>query len=544
MWYIKTRTTMKYPIGIQNFEQIIEDGYVYVDKTDLVYTMVDTGKIYFLSRPRRFGKSLLVSTLKNYFLGRKELFKGLAIDALEKDWLTYPVFHIDFNGRDFTRGGTLEQALESYVTDWEREYGMDAQSPLVGERFIRILGEAHRQTGRRVVVLIDEYDKPMLDVLDMQLETVVDSNKMLLEERNRNVLKGFYSVFKAADEHLQFVLLTGVTKFSQVSVFSGFNQPEDISMSGQFESLCGITGDELERYFGESINEMAEVYQQDAGAFRERLKRQYDGYHFGPQLVGVYNPFSLLNALKFQNLGDYWFQSGTPTYLIRLLNHTREDLDELTGRYYKTSEFVDYKADVEQPLPMIYQSGYLTIKDYDRDSGRYLLDFPNNEVKEGFVSLVASNYLKTRQSNVNAWVQDSVDALQDGDPEKFRRLLTSFLSSIPYTMRRKENEREKERYFHYTFFLLLRLVSVYTVYTEKEQSGGRVDCIVETDNYVYIFEFKLDGTADEALRQIEEKGYALPYLADKRKLYRIGVSFSSETGTVEEWKLEPSELSL
>ena len=252
----------------------------------------------------------------------------------------------------------------------------------------------------------------------------------------------------------------------------------------------------------------------------------------------------MLNALKFQNLGDYWFQSGTPTYLIRLLNHTREDLDELTGRYYKTSEFVDYKADVEQPLPMIYQSEYLTIKDYDRDSGRYLLDFPNNEVKEGFVSLVASNYLKTRQSNVNAWVQDSVDALQDGDPEKFRRLLTSFLSSIPYTMRRKENEREKERYFHYTFFLLLRLVSVYTVYTEKEQSGGRVDCIVETDNYVYIFEFKLDGTADEALRQIEEKGYALPYLADKRKLYRIGVSFSSETGTVEEWKLEPSELSL
>ena len=535
---------MKYPIGIQSFDRIIEDGYVYVDKTALIYSLVKEGTIYFLSRPRRFGKSLLLSTLKNYFLGRKELFKGLAIDALEKDWLTYPVFHIDFNGRDFTRGGTLEQALESYVTDWEWEYGMDAQSPLVGERFIRILGEAHRQTGRRVVVLIDEYDKPMLDVLDMQLETVVDSNKMLLEERNRNVLKGFYSVFKAADEHLQFVLLTGVTKFSQVSVFSGFNQPEDISMSGQFESLCGITGDELERYFGESINEMAEVYQQDAGAFRERLKRQYDGYHFGPQLVGVYNPFSLLNALKFQNLGDYWFQSGTPTYLIRLLNHTREDLDELTGRYYKTSEFVDYKADVEQPLPMIYQSGYLTIKDYDRDSGRYLLDFPNNEVKEGFVSLVASNYLKTRQSNVNAWVQDSVDALQDGDPEKFRRLLTSFLSSIPYTMRRKENEREKERYFHYTFFLLLRLVSVYTVYTEKEQSGGRVDCIVETDNYVYIFEFKLDGTADEALRQIEEKGYALPYLADKRKLYRIGVSFSSETGTVEEWKLEPSELSL
>ena len=536
---------MKYPIGIQSFDQIIEDGYVYVDKTEMIYSLVKEGKIYFLSRPRRFGKSLLLSTLKNYFLGRKELFKGLAIDRLEKDWLEYPVFHIDFNGSDFQEEGTLEKVIEEHISAWEKAYAiLPDQSRDRGMRFIQVLREAHARVGRRAVVLIDEYDKPILDVLDTGLETVVGENRMSLEDRNRGILKGFYSVFKAADEHLQFVLLTGVTKFSQVSVFSGFNQPEDISMSGQFESLCGITGDELERYFGESINEMAEVYQQDAGAFRERLKRQYDGYHFGPQLVGVYNPFSLLNALKFQNLGDYWFQSGTPTYLIRLLNHTREDLDELTGRYYKTSEFVDYKADVEQPLPMIYQSGYLTIKDYDRDSGRYLLDFPNNEVKEGFVSLVASNYLKTRQSNVNAWVQDSVDALQDGDPEKFRRLLTSFLSSIPYTMRRKENEREKERYFHYTFFLLLRLVSVYTVYTEKEQSGGRVDCIVETDNYVYIFEFKLDGTADEALRQIEEKGYALPYLADKRKLYRIGVSFSSETGTVEEWKLEPSELSL
>lgn len=529
---------MKYPIGIQSFDQIIEDGYVYVDKTDLIYSLVKEGKIYFLSRPRRFGKSLLLSTLKNYFLGRKELFKGLAIDALEKDWLTYPVFHIDFNGRDFTRSGALEEALDWYVSAWEKEYAIvEEEKSSLGSRFIRLLEWVHKQTGRRAVVLIDEYDKPMLDVLDAQLETVVDGNKMLLEERNRNVLKGFYSVFKAADEHLQFVFLTGVTKFSQVSVFSGFNQPQDISMSGQFESLCGITGDELERYFGESINEMAEVYQQDEGAFRERLKRQYDGYHFGPRLVDVYNPFSLLNALKFQNLGDYWFQSGTPTYLIRLLNHTQEDLDELTGRYYKTSEFVDYKADVEQLLPMIYQSGYLTIKDYDRDSGRYLLDFPNNEVKEGFVSLVASNYLMTRQSNVNAWIQDAQLSLKHGDTEQFRRLLTSFLSSIPYTMRRKENEREKERYFHYTFYLLLHLVSVYTVYTEKEQSGGRVDCIVETDNYVYVFEFKLDGTAAEALRQIEEKGYALPYLADKRKLYRIGVSFSSETGTVEDWEV-------
>ena len=526
---------MKYPIGIQSFDQIIEDGYVYVDKTDLIYSLVKEGKIYFLSRPRRFGKSLLVSTLKNYFLGRKELFRGLAIDALEKDWLTYPVFHVDFNGQDFTRGGVLEQVLESYVTDWEQEYGVEAQSSLVGERFIRVLGEAYRQTGRRAVVLIDEYDKPVLDVLDTQLETMVDGNKMLLEERNRNVLKGFYSVFKAADEYLQFVFLTGVTKFSQVSVFSGFNQPQDISMDKRYEALCGITQEELDFYFVEPMAEMAGVYRCDAPEMRERLKLQYDGYHFGMRLTDIYNPFSLLNAFSSQMIQDYWFRSGTPSYLVRLLRHTKENLNELTGRYYEPQEFVDYKADVERPLPMIYQSGYLTIKDYNMRRNTFLLDFPNNEVKNGFLTVVASDYLQPKTS-VNAWVQDAVDAFEEGDPDKFRRLLTSFLSSIPYTMRRKENEREKERYFHYTFYLIMRLISVYTVYTEKEQSEGRVDCIVETDKYIYIFEFKLDGTAAEALQQIGEKGYARPYLEDSRKLYCIGVSFSSETGTVEDWE--------
>ena len=381
--------------------------------------------------------------------------------------------------------------------------------------------------------MIDEYDKPILDVLDTGLETVVGENRMSMEDRNRNVLKGFYSVFKAADEHLQFVFLTGVTKFSQVSVFSGFNQPKDISMDPRYEALCGITQEELDNYFMGSIAGMAEIYRQDAEGMRQMLKRQYDGYHFGARLVDVYNPFSLLNALDSMMIQDYWFRSGTPSYLIRLLNHTRENLDELTGRYYEAPEFVDYKADVEKPLPMIYQSGYLTIKGYNMRRNTFLLDFPNNEVKNGFLAMVASDYLKPR-SSVNNWVQDTVDALQDGDTEGFRRLLTSFLSSIPYTMRRKENEREKERYFHYTFYLLMRLVSVYT---EKQQSEGRVDCVEEADNHVYIFEFKLDGTADEALRQIEEKGYALPYLEDRRHLHRVGVSFSSDTGTVDDWKV-------
>ena len=524
---------MKYPIGIQSFNQIIEDGFVYVDKTDLVYQLVKGGKIYFLSRPRRFGKSLLVSTLKCYFQGRKELFRGLAIDKLETEWAEYPIFHIDFNGDNFTKANVLEQKIENHIADWEKTYGKSDTAQTTGDRFVYVLRQAHKRYGRRCVVLIDEYDKPILDVLDTGYKTTIDGEERPLEDWHREVLKGFYSTFKSADEDLQFVLLTGVTKFSQVSVFSGFNQPADISMDEQYETLCGITQEELEHYFAEPIEALAKKYETTMKGMLDMLKNRYDGYHFSSNLKDVYNPFSLLNAFAKKELRDYWFVSGTPTYLVRLLQHAQENLNELTGKYYEDKEFVDYKADVEMPLPMIYQSGYLTVKRYDRDFGTFLLDFPNNEVKSGFVSLVASSYLKPRE-NLQSWIRSAVIALRRGDTEKLRALFTSFLADIPYTMRDK---REKERYFHYTFYLIFRLISVYTVYTEKEQSQGRSDYIVETDDYIYIFEFKRDGSADEALAQIEAKGYARLYEADKRKLYKIGVNFSSETGTVEEWKV-------
>ena len=519
---------MKYPIGIQSFEQIIEDGYVYVDKTDLVYKLTHEGKIYFLSRPRRFGKSLLVSTLKNYYLGHKELFKGLKIDTLEKDWNVHPVFHVDFNGANFTVPGELEQKIRYHVSEWEKRYGLPCRKDElgIGDRFAEVLRAAHEQTGRRAVVLIDEYDKPILDVLD------TDSG---LEDRHRNVLKGFYSVFKGADSHLQFVLLTGVTKFSQVSVFSGFNQPDDISMDGRYETLCGITQEELRNYFSEPVRDMASVYHCTEEEMMQRLKGQYDGYHFSDSMTDVYNPFSLLNAFNKKSIRDYWFSSGTPTYLIRLLAHFKENMNELTGKYYRTEEFIDYKADVEQPLPMIYQSGYLTIKDYNMRRNTFLLDFPNNEVKNGFLTAIATSYLQPKK-RVEGWIFDVLDALEGGDTGRLCSLFTSFLSSIPYTMRRKDDEVERERYFQYTFYLILRLISVYTVYVEKVQSQGRVDCVLETPQYVYIFEFKLDGTADEALRQIEEKGYANEYASDTRTLYKIGASFSSETGTIGDWK--------
>ena len=527
---------MKYPIGIQEFDKIINGGYVYVDKTALIYRLVTEGSIYFLSRPRRFGKSLLVSTLEAYFKGKKDLFKGLAIDELEKEWAEYPVFHLDFNGSNFMESGVLEKAIEKFLTDQEAVYGRNPNSQDTGNRFKDILKAAHKKTGRRAVVLVDEYDKPLLDVLDTGITIDIEGNRLLQEEHHRNILKGFYSVFKAADADLQFVLLTGVTKFSQVSVFSGFNQPDDISLSRNYEALCGITEKELLHYFKEPIIEMAEVYHCTEEAMKERLKSQYDGYHFGYRMTDIYNPFSILNAFSKMQLGDYWFHSGTPTYLIRLLNHTNENLNDLTGKYYDPSQFIDYKADLEKPLPMIYQSGYLTIKDCDLDMGTFLLDFPNDEVKKGFVTLVANNYLKTN-TDTGSWARDMVGALKTGDLEQLRKLLTSFLADIPYSMRRKETERERERYFHYTFYLLMRMVSCYTVYTEKQQSEGRVDCIVETPNYIYIFEFKLDGTADEALQQIEDKGYARPYEADTRKLFKVGTVFSSETGTISEFKV-------
>ena len=521
---------MKYPIGIQSFDQLIEDGYVYIDKTDMVYSLVTEGKIYFLSRPRRFGKSLLVSTLKNYFLGRKELFKGLKIDSLEKDWNVYPVFHLDFNGTDYTVRGGLEKKIRYYLLSWAEEYSLPERTKELGlgDLFAELIRVAHEQSGRRAVVLIDEYDKPILDVLD------VDKN---LEEEHRNTLKSFYSVFKSADEHLQFVFLTGVTKFSQVSVFSGFNQPFDISMHGKYETLCGISQTELDTVFREPIEEMSGRYECSYDEMRSMLKSHYDGYHFSKNMTDVYNPFSLLNAFATLDISDYWFKSGTPTYLIRLLSHTDENMDEITGRYYSAEEFIDYKATVEQPLPMIYQSGYLTIKDFNLRRNVFLLDYPNNEVKKGFLSLVASNYFNTRE-NIYSWIRNAAFQLEDGKIEDFHTGLTSFLAGIPYIMRRKENERERERYFQYTFYLIMRLISVYTVYIEKLQSQGRVDCIVETPDYVYIFEFKLDGTACEAMRQINEKGYALEYSSDKRKIYKIGAVFSSETGTIADWLCE------
>ena len=525
---------MKYPIGIQTFEQIVNGGFVYVDKTELVYNLAQL-HVCFLGRPRRFGKSLLVSTLKEYFLGRKELFRGLAIEKLEHDWKKYPVFHLDFNTGNYLNDGTLEEVLSGEMSQWEEEYGVKKMYEDLGKRFQQVLRAAHEQTGLGAVVLIDEYDKPILDVLDLDFQVEHLGKMVTLEEKHRNIMKSFYTTFKGSDADLRFVFLTGVTKFSQISMFSGFNQPDDISLNRNFEAICGITNEELVRYFAKPIKELAARFECSFDEMLERLKLKYDGYHFSDDMEDIFNPFSILNAFNQMRLGAYWFKSGTPTYLVRLLSHSDENLNELVGRYYSASQFDDYKADVEKPLPMIYQSGYLTIKAYDEDTDCFMLDIPNNEVREGFLVLLANDYLKVNTDSAS-WLIDSVYKLKQGNLKAFMGGMTAFLASIPYSVRRKKTEREYERHFHYTFYLLLRMLSCFLVYHEKETSKGRADCVIETSTDVYIFEFKLDGCIDDALRQIQDKGYAKEYLEDKRLVHIVGVNFSSEEGTIDDWK--------
>lgn len=527
---------MKYPIGIQTFSEIIQNGYVYVDKTSLVYDLVTRGKVYFLSRPRRFGKSLLVSTLKAYFEGKKELFRGLAIDKLETEWTEYPVLHLSFGSGVYINGDELRRELEAFVANAEAKYGKSPYETTLSGRFKHAIKAAHERTGRKVVVLVDEYDRPLLDVLDTTVTIDVDGNKMSIEDYNRMLLKGMYSVFKDADEDLRFVLLTGVTKFSQVSVFSGFNQPKDISMDARYDALCGITTEELTTYFAEPIRQLASKNNMTEEEMTRRLKLQYDGYHFSDGMTDIFNPFSIISCMDSQSIKNYWFSTGTPTYLMHLLEHFNENINELVSRYYAPEEFVDYRADVERPLPMIYQSGYLTIKSYDNVFNTYLLDFPNKEVKGGFLAALSSGYFKEKSNT--AWVRNVSMSLLAGDIEGFMRHVTALLAGVTYRFQRKDNAMECERYFHYTFYLILQMIGLYNTYVEKETSEGRIDCVVECPEHVYIMEFKMNGSADAALRQINDKGYAAPYMADCRTVHKVGVNFSSEKGTIEGWKEE------
>lgn len=516
---------MKYPIGVQDFETIIKGEYIYVDKTDLIYELISE-HVCFLSRPRRFGKSLLISTLEAYFLGKKELFKGLKIENLETEWAKYPVFRIDFANGNYSNADELDNKIDALLGKWEKEYGYDELNKTLGDRFRYVLEKAYEKTGHKAVVLIDEYDKPLLDVLGDPIEI-----------KNRDILKGFYGTFKAADAYLRFVLLTGVTKFSQITVFSGFNQPNDISMNPVFDALCGITEDELYSYFKETIKNMGKEMECDEDEMKRILKKQYDGYHFSRKMLDIYNPFSIINAFNSLDLQDYWYRSGTPTYLAKLIEGHKVNLQKLISESYEPTYFLDYKADVEDPLAMFYQAGYLTIKGYEKRYNEYMLDFPNDEVRKGFMTLVANGYFISTESRPDNWVKKIDRMLRKCDLDGVRDAYTSFLASIPYEANKDERAKDFETHFSYTFYIINRLLSCYTILIEKQNSKGRADVIIESDEDIFIFEFKLEGSADEALKQIEECQYAVPYLSDGRAVHKIGVNISSETRTVSEWKV-------
>ena len=509
----------KLPIGIQTFEEIRKESYLYVDKTAMVYQLANVGKPYFLSRPRRFGKSLLISTFEAYFQGRKDLFEGLAITNLETEWERYPVLHLDLIAKKYETSDDLAAMLNQYLEKWEQKYGNEKRNRSSEERFAYIIEQAYIQTGKQVVVLIDEYDKPLL-------QAILD--EPLLEEYRRT-LKAFYGVLKSADRYLRFVFLTGVTKFAQVSVFSDLNQLNDISMDYAYNSLCGITKEELSSNFVPEIKNLGEFLGLTFEEIVDRLEKQYDGYHFCEDTtVGLFNPFSVLNALQKLKLGNYWFQTGTPTYLVDLLKQSDYDLRLLINGIETTnSAFSEYRAEANNPLPMIYQSGYLTIKHYDKEVDLYTLKFPNDEVCYGFLNFLVPYYTNVSDDETGFHIAKFIRELRSGDIEAFMERLKVFFAGMPY-----ELSENTERHYQAIFYVVFTLMGQF-VETEVRSARGRADAVVKTKDFIFVFEFKLNGTAEEALKQIDEKGYLIPYTLDGRKLVKVGVNFSKEKRNID-----------
>ena len=515
-----------YPIGIQNFESLRKDAYLYIDKTALIYQLATTGRYYFLSRPRRFGKSLLLSTLEAYFQGKKELFEGLAIEKLEKEWTEHPILHLDLNIARYASTSDLEDILNRNLVAWEKLYGADPAERSLPLRFAGIIDRAYHKTGQRTVILIDEYDKPLLQALHDEE----------LQNQLRNMLKPFYGVLKTMDRAIRFALLTGVTKFGKVSVFSDLNNLDDISMRVPYAAICGITEEELRTYFEDDIHELASSLKLTYDETRTLLKRRYDGYHFVAEGPGLYNPFSLLNTFKYMRIDDYWFETGTPSYLVELLKHTHYDLYEMAKTDADTLNSIDSASN--NPIPVIYQSGYLTIKDYDPEFKIYRLGFPNREVEEGFIKYLLPFYTSVSAPKTPFEIGQFVREVRSGNYDAFFRRLQSFFADTPYeVIAGQKPERDTELHYQNVLFIVFRLVGLYTK-VEYHTSNGRIDLVLQTDRYIYIMEFKLNGTAEEALRQIDEKQYALPFANDERKLFKIGVNFSSETRNIERWMVE------
>lgn len=514
---------MKYPIGIQSFEKLRDLGFVYVDKTAMVYQMAQNSAYYFLSRPRRFGKSLLVSTLDAYFSGRKDLFSGLAVEKLETEWKKYPVLRIDMSAGNYIDEQALSDKFNEYLEQWEGIYGNEKKGRPLPERFAYIVQRAYEMTGnRRAVILVDEYDKPLLQAI----------GKPELQDAYRNIMKAFYGVMKSQDQYIQFGFITGVTKFSHVSIFSDLNNLNDITMDGRYADICGISEDDLHEVFDESIRELGKANGMSYEETCLRLKKQYNGYHFRENSIGVYNPFSLLNTFAKKDFQDYWFQTGTPSYLMHLLKNNDYELMKLQGIKVSASDMLNVDAMYTNPIPVLYQSGYLTIKAYNKRRNLYTLDYPNQEVERGFTNFLIPYFTPLEESKRSSFLNDFIDDVEDGKPEQFLTRLQTLFAGNDYRV-----AGDMEKYFQNSMMLIFKMLG-FMADVERATSQGRIDITIQTPDYVYIIEIKLDGTAEEALQQIKTNQYARPFQLDGRKTYIIGVNFSSSTRSIEKWLME------
>ena len=515
-------TLQRLPIGIQGFEGLRNDGYLYVDKTRQVYDLTHSNRYYFLSRPRRFGKSLLLSTIKCYYEGKRELFDGLYIATVEKEWKKHPVIYIDLNTEQYDTPEALIKKLNTILCQHETAWGADPAEQTLATRFEGLIRRAHEKTGLRTVILVDEYDKPMLQAI----------GNIELQDAYRATLKGFYGALKSMDEHIQFAMLTGVTKFGKVSVFSDLNNLMDISMDADYYDICGITEEELLANFPAHIDQLAEANGMTREECIAKLKERYDGYHFHQNAPGMYNPFSVLNTFKKREFGSYWFETGTPSYLAYLLRKHNYNLEQMATCQTSAKVLNSVDANSTNPIPVIYQSGYLTIKGFDTRFQTYQLGFPNQEVESGFVDYLMPYYTPVSETDTAFSIQRFVEDVEAGRTEQFLERLRSLFADTPY-----ELVKDLENHYQNIIWIVARLMGFY-VQAEYRTSRGRIDLVLKAPKYCYVMEFKLDGTAEEALAQIKDRGYTLPFELDGQQIVRIGLNFSKTDRNIERYVVE------
>lgn len=515
---------MKYPVGIQDFSEIRTHGYVYVDKTRFIRQLADSGKYYFLSRPRRFGKSLFISTLQAYFEGKQELFKGLDIDSSDTDWVSRPVIKLSLNAVDSKSDNSLIQYLDDTFLLYEEKYGKMPGIKSLSKRFELIIQNAYNKTGQKVAILVDEYDAPLLNTLENET----------LNKSYRDTMRAIFSVLKNADEFIEFAFVTGVSRFSHTTLFSGANNLKDISLDDRFSAICGITEMEIKENFMPGIRDFAESQKDTENQILDLLKANYDGYHFGQASPDIYNPFSLLNALDNKKIDNYWFASGTPTYLVNALKRDDFYLPALDCIETVENELSAKESFMQNPVTLMYEAGYLTIKDYDEDTKLYTLSLPNQEVSTSFSEALLPIFSDMDRMKFNNSFVQIRKAVMRGESDKFMHHLQTFLQGNPYGLTELD---KREKYFQNNIFLIFKALG-FKPRAEEQTCNSRMDIMLRTRRFVYIFELKTDGSVADAMQQIEEKGYALPYIDEGLPIIKIAANYSSKENNIDSWDID------